>query len=406
MTTQFHCPYRQATLLQQALSPDKMKVAFMLGAGCPLSIRIPIGAETQPLIPDIRGLTKLVTAELKNSKECKEDYEKLMQRFSGATAASSTIEDILSHIRALQNVVRDGEIDGLRTDSLSKIDAEICEITTRVVGVELPECVTPYHQLATWVGGIHRAHPVEIFTPNYDLLVEQALETHKIPYFDGFVGSRKAFFDLTSMENETLPSRWARLWKVHGSINWWRTTSEEVVRCDAGATDGRQMIYPSHLKYDQSRRMPYLAMLDRLRAFLAHGQAVLIVCGYSFADQHLNEVILHGLRSNPNAVCFGLVFGARLLYPEALKMARLQPNLSVLAEDGAILGTVERNWRSDEQASHPLHGIGVAKRGAMPGEGGIEINCQFLLGDFKQFGQFLAHQLSRADEDQGSRNAT
>jgi hypothetical protein len=27
------------------------------------------------------------------------------------------------------------------------------------------------------------------------LLVEQALETHKIPYFDGFVGSKNAFFD-------------------------------------------------------------------------------------------------------------------------------------------------------------------------------------------------------------------
>lgn len=35
MNTSSHCPYRQSTLLQQALAPDKMRIAFLLGAGCP-----------------------------------------------------------------------------------------------------------------------------------------------------------------------------------------------------------------------------------------------------------------------------------------------------------------------------------------------------------------------------------
>lgn len=112
--------------------------------------------------------------------------------------------------------------------------------------------------------------------------MEQAFEAYKIPYFDGFIGARQAFFDLASMENDELPSRWGRLWKVHGSVNWWRTKRDDVVRRDSGAAmlpGERQMIYPSHLKYDQSRRMPYLAMLDRLRAFLSRGQAVLVTCG-------------------------------------------------------------------------------------------------------------------------------
>lgn len=127
------------------------------------------------------------------------------------------------------------------------------------------------------------------------------------------------------MENEELPVRWGRLWKVHGSVNWWRTNKDEVIRRDSvsSAADGeRQMIYPSHLKYDQSRRMPYLAMLDRLRSFLARGQAVLVTSGYSFLDQHLNEVILHGLRSNPTAVCFGLLYGPRSNYLEIIKRLR------------------------------------------------------------------------------------
>lgn len=399
-----HCPYRQSTLLQQALAPDKMRIAFLLGAGCPVSIRVPDRQGERPLIPDIRGLTKLVEERLGQKEQFKTSYAKVKARFAGDAGepASPTIEDILSHIRVLQDVVRGGSIDGLDKASLSALDTEICGITTNVVGVDLPESETPYHHLATWIGGIQRAHPIEVFTPNYDLLVEQALETCKVPYFDGFVGSKQAFFDLTSMESDSLPSRWARLWKIHGSVNWWRTTKDEVVRNERGLDGSRQMIYPSHLKYDQSRRMPYLAMLDRLRDFLSRGQAVLVTCGYSFLDQHLNEVIFHGLRSNPTGICFGLLFGPRSNYADVvIKARKYHPNLSLLAEDGAVLGTVERDWRVDEQTGHPLHGVSVARNDANECADATNAkNCKFLLGDFKRFGGFLAKQLTRLDNEQ------
>ena len=170
MKTPFHCPYRQSTLLQQALAPDKMRIAFLLGAGCPVSIRIPEEQGTRPLIPDIRGLTAEVNARLSKSDQHKGMHSTLMNRFSGGSPANPTIEDILSHIRALQDVVRDGTIDGLNKAALSALDTAICEITTEVVGVSLPEFGTPYHQLATWIGGIQRAHPIEVFTPNYEFL--------------------------------------------------------------------------------------------------------------------------------------------------------------------------------------------------------------------------------------------
>ena len=400
MSTQTHCPYRQSTLLQQALAPDKMRIAFLLGAGCPVSIRVPDGTGTKPLIPDIRGLTNAVHAQLSASAEHKVSYASLCKRFEGGPPKNPTIEDMLSHIRALHDVVRSGSIDGLDKAALASLDKAICKLTTTVVGVQLPDTRTPYHQLANWIGGIQRTHAIEVFTPNYDLLIEQALEAHKLPYFDGFVGSKEAFFDLTSMENSSLPARWSRLWKVHGSVNWWRTPKDEVVRREQHADDDRQMIYPSHLKYDQSRRMPYLAMLDRLREFLGRGQVVLVTCGYSFADQHLNEVILHGLRSNPTAICFALLFGQRTNYPEAMREAQMHPNLSLLAADGAVLGTIDRAWRADEQAGHAMHGVSVSKATSGVAAGATPDHCEFLLGDFKAFGSFLAQQLSRTDDDQ------
>jgi hypothetical protein len=317
-------------------------------------------------------------------------HQALLSRLTGA-GAPPNIEQVLSHLRTLHDVVRDGELGALDKTTLAALDEKICDLTTQVVNVELPPDTTPYHQIAAWIGGVARTHALEVFTPNYDLLVEQALESHKIPYFDGFVGARQAFFDLASFESDILPARWARLWKLHGSINWWRTAGDEVLRKSAKDTGDRQMIYPSHLKYDQSRRLPYLAMLDRLRDFLGRGQAVVVTCGYSFADQHLNEVILNGLRSNATAMCFALLFGARGSYPDALAQARKHPNLSLLALDGAVLGTVEQDWRQDEQTAHPLHGLSV------DGPAAAGASCRFLLGDFKLLGAFLAHQLAHND---------
>lgn len=202
------------------------------------------------------------------------------------------------------------------------------------------------------------------------------------------------------MEGNDLPSRWARLWKLHGSINWWRTQSDDVVRKEQRASSDRHMIYPSHLKYDQSRRLPYLAMLDRLRDFLGRGQAVVVTCGYSFADQHLNEVIMNGLRSNPTAMCFGLMYGPRAQYKEGISCASRQPNLSLLSEDGAVLGTLDEDWLETNEADHPLKTHCVSFEPNSNTEHSPK--NKFLLGDFKRFGDFLAYQINQRDDHEGS----
>ena len=53
-------PYRQIKILQQALASDKSRIAFLLGAGCPVSIRIEDGDDNKPLIQDIAKLTEVI----------------------------------------------------------------------------------------------------------------------------------------------------------------------------------------------------------------------------------------------------------------------------------------------------------------------------------------------------------
>lgn len=311
-------------ILRQALTSDKNKVAFLLGAGCPLSIR---NEKNEALIPDIAGLTKKVCEKMDQEK-----IQKLKQGIILTQGKEATIEDILSRIRLLIDAIGESEFDGLNNKDLIEMEKNICNEITEAVNKELPDKITSYHNLASWISGIPREYPVEIFTPNYDLLIESSLELKNIPYFDGFIGSRNAFFDLHSMEHETLPSRWVRLWKLHGSINWWINSTGNVVRgVSKNPASDKQMIYPSHLKYSQSRRMPYLAMQDRLSGFLSTGQSVLITSGYSFVDQHLNEIITQRLSANPRSVCFGLLFDNIENYPEALECARKTTNLHLLA---------------------------------------------------------------------------
>ncbi len=401
-----HCPYRRTTDLLQRLAPNKMRIGFFIGAGCSLSVQ---GADGNPLIPEIAGLTKLVKASLDNDDKLKAVVQIAWDRVAARSTPTPTVEDVLGHIRTLKSLCGKGEkdeIDGFSADILETLDLAICEQVRNIVSKPLPTSGTPYHVLASWIQAIPRDRPVEIFTTNYDLSLEQALEEQLVPYFDGFVGSDSAFLDLDSMAEDDLPPRWARLWKIHGSINWWMTAKQKIRRSRDKVEGEQLLIYPSHLKYDQSRQMPYYAMLDRLRVFLRSDQCVLLTCGYSFGDEHINAIIAQGLSGNANAACLAMIFNDRADAKKGVELAKRHANLTLLAADGGIVGTIDRPWDSIVKDDNPAYLIAVAKE--LPGSRTTAPadRCKWLLGDFAALGQLLAHQLSSRDIEQGVSGAS
>lgn len=402
-TAPVHDPYRRAMDLLQRLAPGKMRVGFFLGAGCPLAVQIPTGGKFEPIIPEIGGLTAQVKAHLETDLTLKAVAQSAWDRLIARGIPTPTIEDVLSHIRTLKSICGKGDIDGFSSNHLVKLDQAICEKVRSIVSKSLPTSDTPYHVLASWIQAISRDRPVEIFTTNYDLLLEQALEEQRVPYFDGFVGSDSAFLDLESMAEDDLPSRWARLWKIHGSINWWMTAKDKIRRSSDPVAGEQLLIYPSHLKYEQSRQMPYYAMLDRLRVFLRSDQCVLLTCGYSFADEHINAVIGQGLSGNPNAACIAMLYGDRT--KSHVMFAKRHANLTLLAADGGVIGTVERSWGSEVKATNPAYAIAIAVTVPSGRTKAPPDQCKWLLGDFAAFGQFLAQQLSSRDIEQGVSDA-
>ena len=378
---------RQLSYLQQCLSSDKKPLGLFLGAGCPTAIRL----DDAPLIPDIADITNSVRDTLRQTQ----DHERLLTAVENNLerdgGLNTTVEDMLTHIRVLRSVAGTDTVRGLTAEELVTLDVAICSCIHKLTDKALPNTKTPYHHTASWVDGARRTNPVEIFTTNYDLLMEQALEDIRVPYFDGFAGARQPFFDILAMEEDELPPRWARLWKLHGSINWYQVPGKGVFRGTTTTDDqSTRVIHPSHLKYHESRRMPYLAMVDRLRTFLKQPTAALVICGYSFRDEHINEVIVQGLQSTPTTIAFALLFKNLSDYGQATALAQMRSNFTLLARDGAVIGGRISKWlEMDAGAVSTDTDPWVDWTPVDPETDGGKQSAEFKLGDFAIFGKFL-----------------
>ena len=350
-----------------------------------MAIRIPTHGTKEPLIPDIAGMTQRVFAEV-DATPGKDLLDRIRSHFKADGRGAPNIESLLSHIRSLKQVAGSDSVRSCKAKELDQLDVDICTSITKLANKQLPDKTTPYHKLAIWIGAIQRGYPVELFTTNYDLLMEQALEEARVPYFDGFVGTYRTFFDLQAMEEDRLPERWARIWKIHGSLNWFEDAQGAIHRYEVAGQ--RRVIYPSHLKYDESRRMPYLAMIDRLKAFFRQPTPALITTGYSFNDTHLNEVIVNGLQGNPNAIAFGLLFDSLAQYSSAIALAITRPNLNLFAADEAVIGTKRCAWTAGRDANSCPRETTAVEWIDDPVKAGTK-KARFKLGDFAQMGSFL-----------------
>ena len=360
-----------------------------------------------PLIPDIAGITKAVCETFAKDKKLHPIFELLQRNFITDSVSDPNIEFILSHIRSLMVVAGKDTVRGLSLEQLKEIDAAICaEIEQIVDKLHLDE-KSPYHHLANWINSIPREHPISVFTTNYDLLIEQAFETTRTPFFDGFSGSRNAFFDLQAVEEDVIPNRWVRLWKLHGSINWFQSANGKISRSSFPPPNSvSRLIHPSHLKYDESRRMPFLVMIDRLRALLKQPTSLLVLSGYSFGDEHLNEVIIQGLQANPSSMAFALLYGDLENYEMAVSLASTQTNLTLLAFDKGVVGGIPAHWAEIEEGGQLPLSEKWLKNVSKDDESTKTARTELHLGDFAVFGEFLKvisgirEKISNEEEDE------
>ena len=152
----------------------------------------------------------------------------------------------------------------------------------------------------------------KLFTLNYDLLLERALDNLGVHYFDGFLGTINRTMRTESYHydlyypGETTEGRVSRVdrvlhfYKLHGSINWRRrsTAVPDVIisHLDPAESEyGDVMVYPSPLKVTEMNGYPYSEMFRHFSTHIHQPQSVLITIGYAYQDSHLNRLIYQAL---------------------------------------------------------------------------------------------------------------
>ena len=156
---------------------------------------------------------------------------------------------------------------------------------------------------------------VNLFTTNYDLFHEKALENSRYIYTDGFVNGLSCVFsdrefhrrpiDLEDRFKEKLEpiNPFFRLFKLHGSINW-KNEDGKIVRISETEsktkyTKARQrkeeftrmLISPMSSKYALTQNAPYSDLFREFVNCLAQPNSVLFTSGFSYGDSHISNLI-------------------------------------------------------------------------------------------------------------------
>jgi hypothetical protein len=169
MTVTVHNPDQYMGSLRQIIAQGRKRIGLLVGAGAPASIQV-VGGE--PLIPTTDQLTEIVLKQLKDV------YRQAIEAVKAETDPPN-IENILSRVRSLASVIGATSVHGLDAAGYNNLGQAICNEIGQIANVSLPDGATPYSEIVTWIAGTDRSHAVEIFTTNYDLLFEQALERGK-----------------------------------------------------------------------------------------------------------------------------------------------------------------------------------------------------------------------------------
>jgi len=374
-------PLSVAFEIREQLVSEKRRIAFFFGAGTSMAVGVP-------------GINELTT---RVSERIKSPFRESLDRIKSELPKDADIESILNRIRTYRELIgksEEIEYSGIKGAKAAKaLDSAICHAICDIIGTKPPKSPDPHYKFAQWLRSLcfNRNYPVELFTTNYDLLFEQAMEKFGIPFFDGFIGSVNPFFLPESVDAEfdgindisCPPRSWTRLWKIHGSINWYKQNEAEqnegiITRSSKSKPKQEEelLIYPTRDKYFQSRKLPFIAFQDRFHKFISSGERLLIVLGYSFSDEHLNEILFQGLRSNPRLAVTAFTYGS--LSGKLIEYCKIYRNLAIYGPDKASVGGLPAEWN-----------ISADKKDENRGLFWDEGKKRFTLGDFNCFTSFL-----------------
>lgn len=300
---------------------------FLLGAGA-----------SSDAIPAMAPLIEKVSERVESADTAQElaahpdslNHDDLKALYKSAKDVSpKNLENILGTLYSKREYLKGiGQTDSLNDFLIGLIESQIylsinidCTSTNAELSLSLYKNL--YQKLALRNKDSAR---VNVFTTNNDLLSETALGFLNVNYNNGFSsGLSRTFnparFSYTfsrkvdpSVEKYEPLENMVYLYKLHGSISWVESDGNSffnIKEVDVAPNEppkaSNVLIYPTPLKQNKSLGSPYADLIREFQNKLLLQHGVLIVIGYSFSDEHINNAIYAALASNStlSVVIFG-----------------------------------------------------------------------------------------------------
>lgn len=231
---------------------------------------------------------------------------KVLQYSDDVSDISTKLDTLRSD---LENVIKNF------TDNISVIEASIMSADSLRRETAINKLVLFLMSFASRTGTRDR---LNIFTTNYDRLIEAGADVAGLRLIDRFVGALSPIFRSSRMDVDMHYNppgirgepRYlegvARFTKLHGSLDW-INVGEDIRRIGlpfgaktiqpfletAGfdASYSSLMIYPNSAKDRETAEYPYVELFRDFASALCRPNSTLVTYGYSFGDDHINRVI-------------------------------------------------------------------------------------------------------------------
>jgi hypothetical protein len=280
--------------------------AFLIGAGCSMCAGLP--------------LTTDLTSRTLESDQLDATSKAILTAIKGlfAGASRANIEDYLSELIDLLAIADRREAREATQQSVALGGAGYSKAQLRSAADQIKRGIAKVIKSKVniqthreFVRAVHRTlrvgrlgQVVEYLVLNYDTVLEDALALERIPFSNGLEGGVTGWWSPRVFDRDGLA---ARVLKLHGSIDWCEFPDDPLPRRVGpslgmeAADERRILIWPASTKYRETQLDPYAQLVDRARGVLRPeqgSQRVLVICGYSFGDAHINIELDRALRES------------------------------------------------------------------------------------------------------------
>jgi hypothetical protein len=266
-------------------------VIFLLGAGASRKAGVPLVHE---FITEFRA-----TLNTTDQRTVDELVNRLLPAAAGGVVDVELLLDALEKVQNLRSdpvaaLVGRNTVDIADPDELERLSDSL----KRYIRQRCSQDITPdnVRYLVPILDLARINGTLDIFSLNYDMCIEMVAEDQRMRYTDGFdlVWAPERLDESGTVEVPLL-----RLYKIHGSVVWYRRSDFRYVKIPLLPTGEpiryfthepvlEMMLYPALTKAGAAG--PYQELLHRFRSILSTA-TTLIVVGYSFRDEPIRTLI-------------------------------------------------------------------------------------------------------------------